>query len=233
MPATRTPIVPSRPIITLKKVSKRVLMAGKPLIILHPIDLCVQKGEFVCLMGPSGSGKSTLLSLLGGLDTPSSGTLWVCATPLHQMKEKALAVFRNRSIGFVFQSFQLIPSLTALENVQAPMEIARIPRVVNKAKERLDQVGLAERMRHYPNQLSGGEQQRVALARAFAMDPPLLLADEPTGNLDEENSLVVLNLLKRMHKENNTTLVMVSHDAIAAKQASHILHMRGGKIVPA
>src|SRR5262249_51816655 len=171
-------------IIRLDGVSKVVPNGESTLTILHPLDLSIDRGEVVAVVGPSGSGKSTLLSLVAGLDQPTTGTISVDGVEITRFGENALAKVRSRSIGFVFQSFHLLPALTALENVAIPMEIAGRRDALSRARELLEQVGLAERERHYPAQLSGGEQQRVAIARAFANEPPILLADEPTGNLD-------------------------------------------------
>ena len=182
-------------------------------------------------MGPSGSGKSTLLGLLAGLDTPSGGEIWMNGQPLTRMNEDQLARFRGRTLGFVFQSFQLIPTLTAQENVQVPLEIQGASGAARRARELLDLVGLGERGHHYPAQLSGGEQQRVAIARAFACRPPVLLADEPTGNLDSKTGALILELLTGLHRDSGTTLVLVTHDEAIARAAQRILHLKDGAVV--
>jgi putative ABC transport system ATP-binding protein len=217
--------------IELRQLSRSVTMGGKELAILHPLDLTVPRGQFVAVMGPSGSGKSTLLGLLAGLDRASGGEAIVNGSSLNGMNEDQLARFRGRTIGFVFQSFQLIPTLTALENVQVPLEIQGDASAEPRARHLLAQVGLADRARHYPAQLSGGEQQRVAIARAFACRPPVLLADEPTGNLDSVTGGRVIDLLKALHREEGATLVLVTHDAGIAAAAERILHLRDGRVV--
>jgi len=217
--------------IELRQLSKTVQMGGRPLTILHPLDLHVPRGQFLAVMGPSGSGKSTLLGLMAGLDQPSSGSVAMDGVSMTDMDEDRLARFRGDTIGFVFQSFQLIPTLTARENVQVPMEIMRRPGVVERADTLLAQVGLSERAGHYPAQLSGGEQQRVAIARAFACRPPVLLADEPTGNLDSETGSQIIDLLKRLHRDEGTTLVLVTHDPQIAEAAERSLQLMDGRIV--
>src|SRR5213083_963555 len=175
------------------------MSGNEPLTILHPLTLDVARGEFVAIVGPSGSGKSTLLGLIAGLDAPTSGRVTIDGVDITRLGEDALAKLRGEKIGFVFQFFHLIPSLTAYENVAVPMEIAGSPDVATRARRLLDEVGLTERGHHYPSQLSGGEQQRVALARALANDPPILLADEPTGNLDTTTGRHILELLREIH----------------------------------
>ncbi|MDH4249085.1 MAG: ABC transporter ATP-binding protein [Deltaproteobacteria bacterium] len=216
--------------IELVDIHRTVQMGGRPLTILHPITLTIPSGQFVAVMGPSGSGKSTLLGLMAGLDQPSGGELRINGESLTGMNEDELARFRGRSIGFVFQSFQLIPSLTARENVQVPLEILRRPEAGARADELLAQVGLAERGRHYPMQLSGGEQQRVAIARAFACQPPVLLADEPTGNLDSGTGGDIIRLLKEMHAVGGATLVLVTHDPEIAQAAQRVVRLRDGRV---
>jgi putative ABC transport system ATP-binding protein len=185
----------------------------------------------VAIVGASGSGKSTLLGLLAGLDTPSSGEIWLDGTPIHNLAETDLAAVRGRKIGFVFQSYQLIPTLTALENVLLPFELNVEGQGLKQARSLLEQVGLAERVEHYPIQLSGGEQQRVALARAFIVDPPIVMADEPTGNLDSTNGRLVLDLLLRRNREQKTTLVLVTHDPEVANQADRRIVLKDGVVV--
>lgn len=199
--------------------------------ILKGITFSVPPGQFVAIVGASGSGKSTLLGLLAGLDTPSNGEIWLDGTPIHNLKETELAAVRGHKIGFVFQSYQLIPTLTALENVLLPFELNQDGSGVNKAKELLRDVGLEHRMHHYPVQLSGGEQQRVALARAFVVEPPIVMADEPTGNLDSSNGRTVLDLLLKRNRETRTTLVLVTHDPEVASRADRKIVLRDGSIV--
>jgi putative ABC transport system ATP-binding protein len=217
--------------IELRQVSKSMPSGGRPLAILQPLDLSVPAGQFVAVMGPSGSGKSTLLGLIAGLDTPSAGTINVGGQELTRLNEDALARFRSRTVGFVFQTFQLIPTLTALENVMVPLEIAGASDPRGKAVRLLEQVGLTGRATHYPAQLSGGEQQRVAVARAFACEPAVLLADEPTGNLDSANGEQVLDLLTRPHRERGITILLVTHDTAVAARAERIIQLRDGRIV--
>jgi putative ABC transport system ATP-binding protein len=198
--------------------------------ILDGIDLDVRRGEFLAVLGPSGSGKSTLLALMAGLDRPSTGTVLVDGEPINRLSEDRLALLRRHKIGFVFQSFQLLGNLTARENVLLPMELLGWREASQRAGELLDAVGLAERGHHYPSQLSGGEQQRVALARAFAPRPALLLADEPTGNLDGATGRVVLDLLVAMRAEEGATLVLVTHDPAVAGLADRRIHLLDGRI---
>ncbi|MGD1094096.1 MAG: ABC transporter ATP-binding protein [Bryobacteraceae bacterium] len=201
--------------------------------ILRGVDLEVPAGQFVAIVGASGSGKSTLLGLLAGLDTPTSGSIVIDDTEIAGLSEDKLAVVRGRKIGFVFQSYQLIPTLTAEENVLLPHELAGgdVRDGLARARKLLESVGLADRLDHYPIQLSGGEQQRVALARAFMMKPPILMADEPTGNLDTANGAHVLDLLISLNRQEGTTLVLVTHDASLTSRADRIVTVRDGKIV--
>ena len=217
--------------IELYKISKTVLSGSAPLTILHELDLGIPAGQFVSISGPSGSGKSTLLGLIAGLDAPSAGDISIAGENITRMSEDNLAGLRNRKIGFVFQSFHLIPALTALENVMIPMEIAGVKGARARGAELLAQVELAERAHHYPAQLSGGEQQRVAIARAFANRPPLLLADEPTGNLDGRTGEIVFNLMLDLNRREGTTLVLVTHDAELARRAERRITLRDGRIV--
>ncbi len=217
--------------IELRGVSKTVMSGTSPLTILHPIDLHVPAGESLAITGPSGSGKSTLLGLVAGLDAPTAGRILIDGTDITDLGEDALARLRGEKIGFVFQFFHLIPSLTALENVLVPMEIARRADAGLRARALLDEVGLTGRGHHYPSQLSGGEQQRVALARALANDPPILLADEPTGNLDSANGRHIMDLLLQVNRARRTTLVLVTHDASLALLASSQLALRDGRAV--
>jgi putative ABC transport system ATP-binding protein len=219
--------------IELRGVSKTVMSGTSPLTILHPLDLTLPPGESLAITGPSGSGKSTLLGLIAGLDAPTSGRILIDGIDITDLGEDALARLRGEKIGFVFQFFHLIPSLTALENVLIPMEIAGRADAGARARALLDEVGLTGRGHHYPSQLSGGEQQRVALARALANDPPILLADEPTGNLDSANGRHIMDLLLQVNRARRTTLVLVTHDASLARLASSQLALRDGRAVPA
>ena len=215
--------------IELRGVSKTVTSGGEPLTILHPLDLSVPSGQFLSIIGPSGSGKTTLLGLIAGLDTPSTGEVVIDGVDITSLDEDRLAQLRSSTIGFVFQFFHLIPSLSAFENVMVPLEIVGAPRPADKAAQLLSEVGLTDRGHHYPSQLSGGEQQRVAIARALANDPPILLADEPTGNLDSKNGQLVVDLLMEVHASRNTTVVMVTHDAEVAARSEVLLTMRDGR----
>ncbi|HXM41251.1 MAG TPA: ABC transporter ATP-binding protein [Bryobacteraceae bacterium] len=199
--------------------------------ILKGVDLEIPRGQFAAIMGPSGSGKSTLLGLLAGLDTPTAGTISLDGQEITGLKEDELALVRGRKIGFVFQSYHLISTLTAEENVLLPLELIGNGGSDGRARELLDRVGLADRRDHYPVQLSGGEQQRVALARAFMVRPPILLADEPTGNLDSENGRLVLDLLLSLNRQEGTTLVLVTHDQELADVADRRILLRDGRIV--
>jgi putative ABC transport system ATP-binding protein len=217
--------------IELRGVSKTVQSGDHPLTILHPLDFVFQSGQFVAIVGPSGSGKSTLLGLLAGLDAPTTGQILVDSTDITRLSEDALAKLRGEKIGFVFQFFHLVPSLTAFENILVPMEIARRRDAIDRARVLLDEVGLSARGHHYPSQLSGGEQQRVAIARALANDPPIILADEPTGNLDSVTGRHVLDLLLDVHRTRRTTLVLVTHDHELAALADVRLVLRDGRPV--
>jgi putative ABC transport system ATP-binding protein len=218
--------------IELRGVSKTVASGGRPLTILHPLDLSVPSGRFLAIVGPSGSGKSTLLGLLAGLDAPSSGEILIDGTDITKLSEDALARLRGEKIGFVFQFFHLVPSLTAFENIAVPMEISRRRDAAARARDLLREVGLEDRGHHYPSQLSGGEQQRVALARALANDPPIVLADEPTGNLDSTTGRYIMDLLLGIHRARRTTLILVTHDAELAALADERLALRDGQPVP-
>ena len=217
--------------IQLRGVSKTVLSGGQPLTILHPLDLDVANGRCLAIIGPSGSGKSTLLGLIAGLDSASSGSIAIGGIDITKPDEDALARLRGEKIGFVFQFFHLVPSLTAIENIQVPMEIAGRRDAVERAQALLDEVGLHDRGHHYPSQLSGGEQQRIAIARALANDPPLILADEPTGNLDSSNGRHVLDLLLQVRRVRGVTLVLVTHDPNVAAIADERLVLRDGRPV--
>ena len=215
--------------IELRGVSKTVESGGRPLTILHPLDLVVPAGQLLAVVGPSGSGKSTLLGLIAGLDAPSTGKVLIDGTEITALTEDRLAELRGAKIGFVFQFFHLMPSLSAFENVLVPLEIARAPDPARNARSLLEEVGLTDRAHHYPSQLSGGEQQRVAIARALANTPPILLADEPTGNLDSETGRQVVELLVEVNRRRRTTLVLVTHDPELAERADVTLSMRDGR----
>ena len=217
--------------IELRDISKTVTSGDQPLTILHPLKYDIRSGQFLAIVGPSGSGKSTLLGLIAGLDAPTSGSVVIDGVDITALDEDGLARLRGEKIGFVFQFFHLIPSLTAYENVAVPMEIAGTPDVRRRASALLDEVGLTGRAHHYPSQLSGGEQQRVALARALANNPPILLADEPTGNLDTATGRHILDLLREIHRSRGTTLVLVTHDAELAAMADSRLVLRDGRVV--
>jgi putative ABC transport system ATP-binding protein len=219
-------------LIEVKNVRKWIQNGARRVEILKGINLTIPAGQFVAIVGASGSGKSTMLGLLAGLDTPSEGEIWLDGAPIHNLAEAQLAEVRGRKIGFVFQSYQLISTLTALENVLLPWELnSNVGNGIVQARRLLDEVGLSERMEHYPVQLSGGEQQRVALARAFVVEPPIVMADEPTGNLDSSNGHMVLDLLLNRNRKAGTTLVLVTHDADVASRADRKIVLRDGLIV--
>jgi putative ABC transport system ATP-binding protein len=217
--------------IELRNVSKTVTSGTEPLTILHPTSAAIPKGQFLAIVGPSGSGKSTLLGLIAGLDAPTSGSVLIDGIDITGLDEDRLAKLRGEKIGFVFQFFHLIPSLTAYENIAVPMEIAGAPDVERRASKLLAEVGLTDRGHHYPSQLSGGEQQRVALARALANDPAIVLADEPTGNLDTATGRHILELLREVHRSRGTTLVLVTHDAELAAMADERMVLRDGHVI--
>jgi putative ABC transport system ATP-binding protein len=220
-------------IIEARSLTKSIDTGTHRVEILRGVDFEVPAGQFVAIMGASGSGKSTLLGLLAGLDTPTSGTIVIDGVDITGLREDKLAVVRGRKIGFVFQSYQLIPTLTAEENVLLPHELAGgdLSSGTKRARDLLASVGLSDRLDHYPVQLSGGEQQRVALARAFMVKPPILMADEPTGNLDSVNGAHVLELLISLNRREGTTLVLVTHDRALTEHADRIVTLRDGKIV--
>lgn len=219
-------------IIEVVRLTRTIRTPTHSVEILRGIDLAIPRGQFVAIMGPSGSGKSTLLGLLAGLDSASSGKILLDGEDITGLSEDRMAEVRGRKIGFVFQSFQLIPTLTAEENVLLPAELAGAgPEATSRARELLTRVGLADRLDHYPVQLSGGEQQRVALARAFITRPPILLADEPTGNLDGKTGEQVLELLLELNRHEGATLVMVTHDAALAAHADRVITLRDGLVV--
>lgn len=218
-------------ILNVEHLEKNYNSGSKKLTVLHDINFSVEEGETFSIVGPSGSGKTTLLGLCAGLDQPDAGTVSLCGTLLNGLNEDERALLRNRQVGFVFQDFQLLPTLTALENVIVPLELRGITHAAKAGLELLDKVGLADRSHHYPSQLSGGEQQRVALARAFSNKPSILFADEPTGNLDAETGEKVIQLLFEMNKALGTTLVVVTHDLELAQKTQRILKLKGGKII--
>ena len=218
-------------VLQAENLTKNYRSADQSLTVLDQVSFSVEQGTSLAIIGPSGSGKTTLLGLCAGLDTATSGTVSLMGFKLNAMNEDDRAYVRNQYVGFVFQNFQLLSTLTALENVMVPLELRGQKDVAPKAKELLERVGLANRLHHYPSQLSGGEQQRVAMARAFITDPKILFADEPTGNLDEENAHHVTELLFGMNKEKGTTLVLVTHNLELAQRTQRILRMKGGRLV--
>jgi putative ABC transport system ATP-binding protein len=220
----------STSILHAENLTKIYRSGGRDLTVLDNVSFSVGQGDSLAIIGPSGSGKTTLLGLCAGLDTATSGTLSLMGFKLNAMDEDDRAYLRNQYVGFVFQNFQLLSTLTALENVMVPLELRGSKDASRKAKELLTRVGLGDRSHHYPSQLSGGEQQRVAMARAFITDPKILFADEPTGNLDEENAEHIKELLFGMNKEKGTTLVLVTHNLELAQRTRRILRMRGGKL---
>ena len=218
-------------ILNVDNLRKTYTSGSKKLTVLDDISFGIEEGDTFAIVGPSGSGKTTLLGLCAGLDQPDSGTLELCGVALDTMNEDERATLRNNSVGFIFQDFQLLPTLTALENVSVPLELQGVGDAKSTAMDLLGKVGLADRLDHYPSQLSGGEQQRVALARAFSNGPAILFADEPTGNLDGDTGEKVVQLLFELNKEAGTTLVIVTHDLELAKKSDHILRLRNGKII--
>ena len=218
-------------ILKITGLEKTYTSGYKQLTVLHDITFDVERGQTFSIVGPSGSGKTTLLGLCAGLDAPNAGSVILCGQNLKNLDEDQRAQLRNEEVGFIFQNFQLLPTLTALENVSVPLELQGAKDAIQKSKDLLKKVGLADRVHHYPSQLSGGEQQRVALARAFANKPSILFADEPTGNLDAETGEKVIQLLLDLNKENGTTLVIVTHDLELANRTQQILTLKGGKTV--
>lgn len=218
-------------ILNVHNLEKTYSSGERKLTVLHDISFDIEERETFAIVGPSGSGKTTLLGLCAGLDRPDSGTITLCGAELGDLTEDERAVLRNRNIGFVFQDFQLLPTLTALENVAVPLELQGAKNASKTGRELLEKVGLGDRIHHYPSQLSGGEQQRVAVARAFSNSPSILFADEPTGNLDAETGEKVIELLFNLNKESGTTLVIVTHDLELAQKTGRILKLKGGRIV--
>ncbi|WP_115461788.1 ABC transporter ATP-binding protein [Winogradskyella aurantiaca] len=218
-------------ILKITGLEKTYTSGSKELTVLHNVSFEVEKGQTFSIIGPSGSGKTTLLGLCAGLDQPNNGSVELCGYDLNTLNEDERAQLRNNKVGFIFQNFQLLPTLTALENVSVPLELQGSKNAQKKASELLHKVGLGDRMDHYPSQLSGGEQQRVALARAFSNDPEILFADEPTGNLDEETGEKVIQLLFQLNKDAGTTLVIISHDLDLANRTQQILRLKGGQII--
>ncbi|AVR46851.1 ABC transporter [Christiangramia fulva] len=216
-------------ILKIENLNKSYKSGSKNIKVLENINFEVEKGETFAIVGPSGSGKTTLLGLCAGLDNPDSGMVEIAGTDLRLLNEDEKAALRNEKIGFVFQNFQLIPTLTAIENVAVPLELRGDKKAVEKSRKLLEKVGLGDRLDHYPSQLSGGEQQRVAVARAFSNSPEILFADEPTGNLDAETGGNVIQLLLELNQLSNTTLVIVTHDMELAQKTENILHIKGGK----
>lgn len=218
-------------ILKIDGLEKTYTSGSKKLKVLQHISFEVEKGQTFSIIGPSGSGKTTLLGLCAGLDKPDAGSIELCGYDLNTLNEDERALLRNKEVGFIFQNFQLLPTLTAIENVSVPLELQGAKDASQRAKVLLEKVGLADRMHHYPSQLSGGEQQRVALARAFSNNPSILFADEPTGNLDEETGEKVIQLLFELNKDAGTTLVIISHDLDLANRTQQILRLKGGQII--
>ncbi|MDN3620651.1 ABC transporter ATP-binding protein [Polaribacter undariae] len=218
-------------ILKINDLEKTYTSGSKKLTVISNISFEVEKGSIFSIVGPSGSGKTTLLGLCAGLDYPTAGTIELCGTSLKDLNEDERAALRNKEVGFIFQNFQLLPTLTALENVIVPLELQGEKNAAKFGTALLEKVGLADRLHHYPSQLSGGEQQRVALARAFANRPSILFADEPTGNLDEETGEKVIQLLFELNKEAGTTLIIITHDLDLANRTQQILRLKGGKII--
>lgn len=217
-------------ILDVQQLTKKFKSGAKEITVLNDISFKVTKGEGISIVGPSGSGKTTLLGLCAGLDQPTAGTISLMEMQLNRMNEDDRAYLRNQYVGFIFQNFQLLPTITAYENVSLPLEMRGERKVGQKAKDLLARVGLEERIMHYPSQLSGGEQQRVAIARAFISHPSILFADEPTGNLDEETATTITDLLFQMNREENTTLVLVTHNMPLARNTGRILRLKQGKL---
>lgn len=217
-------------ILSVKDVSKTYQSGNRKLTVLDQVNFDIQSGESIAIVGPSGSGKTTLLGLCAGLDSSTTGSVVLNGNAFEKLTEDQRAAARSRDVGFIFQNFQLLPTLTALENVMVPLELKKRKDAKEKALELLDKVGLKDRVTHYPTQLSGGEQQRVSIARAFANEPKILFADEPTGNLDTDTGEMIEDLIFDMNKEKGTTLILVTHDPQLAKRTDRIINIKGGKI---
>jgi putative ABC transport system ATP-binding protein len=217
-------------ILSVKDVSKTYQSGNRKLTVLDNVNLNIQSGDSIAIVGPSGSGKTTLLGLCAGLDSATTGSVVLNGSAFEKLSEDERAAVRSKNVGFIFQNFQLLPTLTALENVMVPLELKKRKDAKEKALSLLQKVGLGDRVTHYPTQLSGGEQQRVSIARAFANEPLILFADEPTGNLDTETGEMIEDLIFNMNKEEGTTLVLVTHDPELAKRTNRIIHIKGGKI---
>ena len=218
-------------ILKISELEKTYSSGSKKITVLQNISFEIEKGDTFSIVGPSGSGKTTLLGLCAGLDAPGSGSVELCGQNLNDLNEDERAQLRNKEVGFIFQNFQLLPTLTAIENVIVPLELQGAKNAKKIGMDLLEKVGLSDRYDHYPSQLSGGEQQRVALARAFSTTPSILFADEPTGNLDEETGEKVIQLLFELNKEAGTTLVIITHDLELANRTQQILRLKGGKII--
>jgi putative ABC transport system ATP-binding protein len=217
-------------ILSVKQVSKTYQSGTRKLTVLDEVNFDIQSGDSIAIVGPSGSGKTTLLGLCAGLDSASTGSVSLSGNKMETLSEDQRAEVRSQNVGFIFQNFQLLPTLTALENVMVPLELKKRKDAKGKAMQLLDKVGLGDRVTHYPSQLSGGEQQRVSIARAFANEPKILFADEPTGNLDTETGEMIEQLIFDLNKEQGTTLVLVTHDLELAQRTNRIIHIKGGKI---
>ena len=223
------------PLVEIRNLSKIYTRGRQKIEVLHHVNLDIGKGDFLALMGPSGSGKTTLLNLIGGLDSPTEGTISVAARRIDELGQSELARWRSSNVGFVFQFYNLLPMLSAAKNVELPLLLTKLPAAKRRshAAVALELVGLADRAAHKPGELSGGQQQRVAIARAIVSDPTLLVCDEPTGDLDRQSAVEVLTLLQRLNREHGKTIVMVTHDPKAAEYASHTLHLDKGTLVEA
>jgi len=230
-PSPNTGSASGDPIVELADVHLHLASASGEVNILRGLDLRISAGELVGVVGPSGSGKSTMMMVIAGLERPTSGSVRVAGQALGKLSEDDLALFRRRSVGIVFQAFHLVPTMTAIENVAVPLEFAHLADAFERAKASLEMVGLGHRLAHYPAQMSGGEQQRVAIARAFATEPALLLADEPTGNLDGETGEQVINVLFELAARNGTSLLLITHDEHIARRCDRVVQLRDGRIV--